>query len=111
MFSLYKYLSVFSTPRFIEWEFLSDCTFPDHCLLVPLQQFCKITDITVIVFKMTMFARNCNWGSFNLQPITGTVNFFMDWGLQSGVMDWSIGVDFGMEQKTKLMSVVLFPAF
>ena len=30
MFSRYKF-----PPRFLEWEFLSDCAFPDHCLLVP----------------------------------------------------------------------------
>ena len=35
LFSLYKYLVVnlvLSPPRFLEWKFLSDCTFPDHYL-------------------------------------------------------------------------------
>ena len=34
---LYKYLTaslVFSHPRFLEWEFLSDYAIPDQCLLV-----------------------------------------------------------------------------
>ena len=38
MFSLYNYLNVilvFPTPRFMEWEFLSDYVIPDHCLLLP----------------------------------------------------------------------------
>ena len=40
MFSLYKFLSVilvFSHPRFMGWEFLSDCT--NHCLFV---HFCNV---------------------------------------------------------------------
>ena len=38
MLSWYKSLSVNGLPiaRFLEWEFLSDCAIPDHCLLVPL---------------------------------------------------------------------------
>ena len=40
MFSWYTYLSVisklvFPTPRFMEWDYLSDCAIPDHCLIVP----------------------------------------------------------------------------
>ena len=38
MFSWYTYLGailLFSTPRFMVWEYLSDCAIFHHCLLVP----------------------------------------------------------------------------
>ena len=39
MFSKFKYLIVnlvFYPTRFLERKFLSDCVWPEHCLLVPL---------------------------------------------------------------------------
>ena len=46
MFSKYKYLIVnLFFPPFLEWEFLSDCAFPDHSLLVPFFQRCVFVAI------------------------------------------------------------------
>ena len=47
--------SVFS-PNFFEWEFLSDCAFPDHCLLAPFYIKNKYTkSIPLIVSEKKIF--------------------------------------------------------